>query len=83
MENNLIKNQEKVETSKSVKIIQDSLNDNQLQPTNFLKSVKESDSINLDSDKMKMFNDILLQLDNTSYEENKALSGLYNYFYYY
>ncbi|XP_025422468.1 uncharacterized protein LOC112692120 isoform X2 [Sipha flava] len=77
-ENNLIENQEKVESLKSpVKTIQDNLNDNkQLHLMYSMKSAKQSDSINLNSDKIIMFDDILLQLESTSNEENKT-SGLY------
>jgi hypothetical protein len=83
-ENNLIENQEKVESLKSpVKTIQDNLNDNkQLHLMYSMKSAKQSDSINLNSDKIIMFDDILLQLESTSNEENKT-SGLHDCFIFY
>lgn len=78
MGSNLIENQEKFKSLNSLaNIKQDSLSDNNhLQSSSSLEFAKQSDSINLTYDKMKMFDDILLQLDgSSSYEQNKT-SGL-------
>lgn len=88
MENKLIENQEEDESlNSSVKISQDTLSDNNhTHSSNSVKSAKQSDSMDLTSEevlKMKLFDDILLQIDESSpYEQNKASSGSHIYFYF-